>query len=263
MQFTKISLCLLLNAGITSCSAHTGPIKLADQKHEVRRDLHDSPFVNDCLPDWREDFAMKDSSRSYSEAKAYVLKLKQSVFSKDLSADSLGNLFTDLLVFHIIPYWYGTPWTFEGHTAIPNQGEIACGYFVSTTLLHAGLNVNRYKLAQQLPVHEAASLVQQDSLLVISESTTEKIVQRIDAATEEGVYFLGFDQSHVGFLFKRKSQLFLIHSNYVGGSVIIEKIEESAAFSAYRRFYICPLSTNQSFLRKWQKNEVITVVETP
>ncbi len=212
---------------------------------------------------WRSEFLNKDSTKSYADIKTEIVQIKSDVFSKDLSYDSLGALFTDLLVHGIIPYWYGTTWTFEGHTAVPNQGEIACGYFVSTTLLHVGVNINRYKLAQQLPIHEAASLALTDSVLVISQLTTAEIIQEMQRQTVEGIYFLGFDQSHVGFLLNRKNQLFVIHSNYVGGSVTIERIEESLAFASYRKFYVCPLSTNKNFLKKWKKNEAIQVIETP
>src|SRR5688572_11801089 len=39
-------------------------------------------------------------------------------------------------------YWYGTRWGFYGTTPKPRQGKIACGYFVTTTLKHLGLNIN-------------------------------------------------------------------------------------------------------------------------
>lgn len=214
--------------------------------------------------DWRANFVIADSGKTYSEVKTEVLKLKGQIASKKLSVDSVGLVFTDIMVHQIIPYWYGTPWTFEGHTAIPNQGEIACGYFVSTTLLHAGLNVNRYKLAQQLPVHEAESLVLDDSIVIISHSTTEQIITEMYGKTIEGLYFLGFDQSHVGFLLRQDEQLYVLHANYLSeDGVEIEKIEESAAFGSYLRFYVCPLSTNESFLKSWLNSTAISVVETP
>ena len=69
-----------------------------------------------------------------------------------------GEDFENYLVNEIIPHWYGTEWDFNGYTAVPNQGVIACGYFVSTTLLHMGINVNRYKMAQQAGLYEAQTL---------------------------------------------------------------------------------------------------------
>ncbi len=68
---------------------------------------------------------------------------------KKISLDSVGNFFEQTLLNELIPYWYGVGWTFEGHTNSPDSGTIACGYFVSTTLKHFGMNLNRYRLAQQ------------------------------------------------------------------------------------------------------------------
>src|SRR2546429_7045322 len=34
----------------------------------------------------------------------------------------------------IFPSWYGTAWDFYGTTEVPQQGKIACGYFVTTVL---------------------------------------------------------------------------------------------------------------------------------
>jgi hypothetical protein len=261
MRIIKISFLVFLFLTTLSCQGK--PVAIANSK------LLGIPLNLDHLDsyqhteDWRSEFLKKDSTKSYADMKAEVVQIKSAIFSKDLSYDSLGALFTDLLVYGIIPYWYGTAWKFEGHTAIPNQGEIACGYFVSTTLLHVGININRYKLAQQLPIHEAASLALTDSVLVISEVATEEIIREMQRQTIDGIYFLGFDQSHVGFLLNKKNELYVIHSNYIGGSVTIERIEESLAFASYRKFYVSPLSTNKSFLKKWKKNEVIQVIETP
>lgn len=248
---------------LTAVSCHSNTIGIASSRLLSIPLSHDDLDSYELNEDWRSEFLNKDSTKSYADIKTDIVQIKSAIFSKDLSYDSLGVLFTDLLVHGIIPYWYGTTWTFEGHTAVPNQGEIACGYFVSTSLLHVGVNINRYKLAQQLPIHEAASLALTDSVLVVSEAATEEIIREMQRETIEGIYFLGFDQSHVGFLLNRKNQLFVIHSNYVGGSVTIERIEESLAFASYRKFYVCPLSTNKYFLKKWKKNEAIQVIETP
>lgn len=260
MRITKISLVVFLLLTTFACRGATigfpNIIFLSvplSAKHEASDAL---------IEDWRSEFVKKDSTKTYSQIKSEIVQIKSAIFSKDLSYDSLGVLFTKLLVYGIIPYWYGTAWTFEGHTATPNRGEIACGYFVSTTLLHVGININRYKLAQQLPIHEATSLALTDSVLVISEVATEEIIREMQRQTIEGIYFLGFDQIHVGFLLNSKNQLYVIHSNYIGGSVTIERIEESLAFASYRKFYVSPLSTNRSFLKRWKKGEAIEVIET-
>jgi hypothetical protein len=49
----------------------------------------------------------------------------------------------------IIPLWYGTPYGFNGATALPGAGSISCGHFVTTVLRDAGLKLDRIGLAQE------------------------------------------------------------------------------------------------------------------
>ena len=44
--------------------------------------------------------------------------------------------------------WYGTGWDFNGTTTTPRDGNIACGYFVTTLIRDAGFDIQRTKLAQ-------------------------------------------------------------------------------------------------------------------
>ena len=96
----------------------------------------------------------QQSKLSYSSVRSSInIKkkvLKNQVSSKEIDLDSVCRYFDNALVNDIIPFWYGTKWSFEGHTNKPNDGEIACGYFVSTTLKDVGLNINRYHLALSL-----------------------------------------------------------------------------------------------------------------
>ncbi len=64
--------------------------------------------------------------------------LKNDWSAGNISIDSISKYFCEALVNKIIPYWYGTPWDFNGHTDIPNESNVACGYFVSTPLRHMG-----------------------------------------------------------------------------------------------------------------------------
>ncbi|WMJ72126.1 hypothetical protein RCC89_02925 [Cytophagaceae bacterium ABcell3] len=78
----------------------------------------------------------RDAPYRVRKEDAYKLQvsLKEKYDSGRISEDSVGRVFSDYLVNKLIPYWYGTKWDFEGHTDVPGKGEIACGYFVSTTL---------------------------------------------------------------------------------------------------------------------------------
>lgn len=167
-----------------------------------------------------------------------------------------GKDFENYLLNEIIPFWYGTPWDFNGYSAVPNQGEIACGYFVSTTLLHAGLNINRYHLAQQAGLLEARSLA-------ITEDHYETIygIDALDKAIRsryrDGVYFVGLD-NHVGYLLIRGGDYYFIHSNYIENRVMIEKARTAPAFQS-TIYVVAELSTNDELLKKWRSGEVVKV----
>jgi len=202
-----------------------------------------------------------DTSHLYKELKKSI-KLKRIAFrDSKISNDSIAHIFTETLLNKIIPYWYGTPWSFSGHSSIPNEGTIACGYFVSTTLKDIGLNLDRYKLAQQLPINEAKSINIDQEIIKISNETVSENITEIQSILKEGIYFIGFDQNHVGYILKRNNKLFLLHSNYVNQiGVEIEPIEVSSVFASFRRFYIAEISTNKELIRRWISNEKIKVI---
>ena len=203
----------------------------------------------------------KDSV-SYVERKANIGQLRkrlgEGLRTGDISLDSIKVVFTDHLVDKIIPHWYGTPWSFGGHTAVPNKGEIACGYFISTTLRDMGIKLNRYKLAQQSPIDEAKIISCGSEIYSVIQENPEKAFQEIDDLTKEGLHFIGFDKGHVGYLLKWKGELFLIHSNYFSpGSVCMEPLEESRVFKSFSKFHLVDISNNDVLIKLWLDNAVI------
>ena len=202
-----------------------------------------------------------DTAKNYDQVKRSIKKLQQDLRQVDLSKDSIRVLFQTSLLNRIIPFWEGTTWSFEGHTARPQDGEIACGYFVSTTLKHVGVNLNRYRLAQQNPLNEAKTLALGAEMIEVSEHSVEENSSAIKKLIQEGIYFIGFDQSHVGYLLKEKDELYLIHSNYIDSKgVEIEHINESDVFSSYNRFFIVAISTNNTLLEYWLSGKEVVVI---
>ncbi|WP_273566884.1 hypothetical protein [Maribacter halichondriae] len=183
------------------------------------------------------------------------LRLKEGLRLGTISFEAIKTAFTDQLVDKIIPHWYGTPWSFGGHTDIPNQGKIACGYFISTTLRDMGINLNRYTLAQKSPVDEAKMLSCGSVINKVVQDTPEKAIAAIDRLTDEGLYFIGFDEGHVGYLLKRDGELFLIHSNYFSPvSVCMETLEDSRVFKRFTTFHLVAISHNDTLLQRWLDN---------
>lgn len=185
-------------------------------------------------------------------------RLKEELALGSISFDSIKIEFTNQLVDKIIPHWYGTPWSFGGHTAIPNQGKIACGYFISTTLRDMGIKINRYTLAQKSPIDEAKMISCGSPINSIVQDTPEKALEEIDLLTKEGLHFIGFDEGHVGYLLKRDGELFLIHSNYLSPiSVCIEPLATSRVFKSFSKFHLVAISHNDALLQRWLDNGTV------
>lgn len=186
-------------------------------------------------------------------------KLNLAYNADKIPLDSVANYFTESYLNTILPYWYGTTWAFEGYTSTPKQGEIACGYFVSTTLLHTGFNLNRYKIARQNPVNEARTYALNDSVYQFN-SPAKVLTELKSNSFKEGFYFLGLGSNHVGLLLKRKGEVFFLHSNYIDGKTVIEFAEQSTVFNNYNAYYVVNLSNNAAFLKRWlSKQEIVTV----
>lgn len=186
------------------------------------------------------------------------LRLKEGLRLGTISFDNIKTAFANQLVDKIIPHWYGTPWSFGGHTAIPNEGKIACGYFISTTLRDMGVNINRYKLAQKSPIDEAKMISCGSEINKVEQEDPEKAFEEIDTLTQEGLYFIGFDEGHVGYLLKREGELFLIHSNYLNPvSVCMETLKESRVFKRFTKFHLVAISHNDTLLQRWLDNGTV------
>lgn len=195
------------------------------------------------------------AGKNYTSEKQYIenQRRKLAVLYKNSAKtkqhkilDSANTLFTKLLLNKIIPYWYGTPWDFNGYTAIPNQGEIACGYFVSTTLKDMGLNLNRYKLAQQAAKDEIEAIaINKNNILHYTDNT----IQDKLTSLKNGLYFVGLD-NHVGYVYITAKETYFIHSNYIENRVMIEKSKYSEAFNS-SNYYLAKISYNKELMKKW------------
>lgn len=106
--------------------------------------------------------------------------------------------------------WYGTPWDFNGTTSVPGQGHIACGYFVTTILQHAGFKLPRYKWAQLA----AEPMIRRvaPTLYKTYDATMNEIEAWL-AAQGDGLFAVGLD-NHVGFILRREGRSRFVHSGY-------------------------------------------------
>lgn len=190
-----------------------------------------------------------EPSGNYNSAK---LKVKNG-----MKTACSGKDFENYLLNDIIPHWYGTEWDFNGYTSVPNQGVIACGYFVSTTLLHMGINIDRYKMAQQAGLHEAQTLALDDkNYRTIHGIDSLKVILKQDYT--DGIYFVGLD-NHVGYLYIKDQIPYFIHSNYIDDKVMIQKAYYAPAFVS-EIYVIAEISTNEKLMERWRSGAAVPVI---
>lgn len=163
-----------------------------------------------------------------------------------------GGRFTEFVIHHIFPYWYGTDWDFNGVTEEPLKGKIACGYFVTTVLRDAGYPIQRIKMAQ------CASLVMIKSLTnkldYFSNSPYDEFIQKV-SSRGKGLYVIGLD-CHTGFLYHDGKELFFIHASYLGErQVVKEKAALNSILKQSKFKVVGYLSLDEKFISRWLNSQ--------
>ncbi len=199
-----------------------------------------------------------DKINAQRKALAAQLKNSPSDESKKQVLIAAGQYFEKAILDSIMPHWYGTPWEFIGHTNTPGVGEVACGYLVSTTLRHMGVQVNRYKMAQQSAMSEAITLCRApEEVTVFRDESYQTEISTICKDLEDGLYLVGLS-NHVGYFLKRDGGTYFIHSDYVSGAVRFESAAKSEAFGS-DIYCFAAISTNLYLMEKWLTGEPVTV----
>ncbi|MEA2041881.1 MAG: hypothetical protein U9N85_04940 [Bacteroidota bacterium] len=125
------------------------------------------------------------------------------------------------------------------------------------------LNINRYQLAQQGPLNEAKTFEPDSNLMTFNTDTISgkeepyRFYEHLETQISSGLYFVGLG-SHVGFLLSQNNKLYFIHSNYIDGYVMTERIFNSSAFRS-RIYYISDITHNDNLIRQWILNSKIQV----
>jgi hypothetical protein len=179
---------------------------------------------------------------------------------KDALIQEAGQYLSKTITEKLIPHWYGTPWSFSGYSEAPQKGSIACGYFVSTVLVHAGFNLNRFKLAQQRPGLEVQTLHQKPDHLEFPFQSPEHLSDSICKNLKDGLYIFG-QQFHVGFMVLKNRQVSLIHSSYLGQkpAVTREPITRSKIVPFGSYIFFGEISTNKKLVLQWIKGHSVAV----
>lgn len=183
--------------------------------------------------------------QTYTQFKDSVAVLLRSIDGNDIEQKS--NLLYNLISEDLVAHWLGTPWDFNGTTRTPNQGTIACGYFVTNTLSDLGFDIQRIKLAQ------AASSEMIKTLCIETKwiSGFDNFNAFMKKQTKNAIYIVGLD-FHTGFIIKKGAETYFFHSNYIQAEcVILEPIEQSKALLNNQAFFIGNLTGNKELLKNW------------
>lgn len=117
--------------GIIFCMAACRQNNSVNVKKPVTANTRIKPILVDCS--------------DYNQRKVIATKI---LHDQSLQLNKRHLVISRIITDSLMPCWYGTPWDFNGCTADPGKGSIACGYFVTTVLRDAGLQLNRIRLAQ-------------------------------------------------------------------------------------------------------------------
>ena len=123
------------------------------------------------------------------------------------------------------------------------------------------MNLNRYRLAQQYSGDVAKTINLDDSILTFLEYSSSKLIDKVREKFKNGIYLVGLD-NHVGFLLKRKGEVFFIHSNYIDPpEVVIEPAFDSEVLKYCSIYYFGEITNNEDLMRKWLSREEIKIMK--
>src|SRR5687767_2354556 len=177
---------------------------------------------------YKEALAKIDAERS---ALASEFQQASSQAKKNEVIDRARKVITQSVVNDLFPFWYGTDWDFSGVTETPNQGKIACGYFVSTLLRDAGWKLERARLAQQASENIILSLTGDPHVKRFRRISIENFAKAVKE-WGEGLYVVGLD-IHTGFIVNSGGEIYFVHSSYAEPyEVVRERAVESKILSS-------------------------------
>ena len=189
---------------------------------------------------------------NYDSCKKVIVlnKQKQKPLWASISKTEKEKIFTTAVTETIIPGWIGTTWNFNGTSEKPQQGSIACGYFVTTILRDAGLSLARIKLAQCASEQMIVTLVQSKYIHRFSNIKLKDFMQSIQDQGY-GLYIVGLD-NHTGFIYNDGKDIHFIHSTFVGTrNVQKEKAATSWILDQSKYRVLGKISTDEKVLERW------------
>ena len=189
---------------------------------------------------------------NYDSCKAAIQNTRQhqKPLWQHLSKADKEKIFTAAVTETIIPAWIGTPWDFNGTTETPQQGNIACGYFVTTVLRDAGLSISRVKLAQCASEQMITTLIQSKYISRFSNIAMEDFMNAIKTQGS-GLYIVGLD-NHTGFIYNDGKDIYFIHSTFTGTRNVQKDNAATNPILKQSKYKVLgKISSDEKVLQRW------------
>ncbi len=182
-----------------------------------------------------------------------TIKHLRASLSEETDLKKLKKLFVKSMSQKIFPYWYGTKWDFNGTTQKPQEGAIACGYFVTTTLQHMGVKINRVKMAQCASEEMIRSLATKKNIHHLSGLSLTEFEKKL-IQLGNGLYIIGLD-NHTGYILISDEGNFFIHaSGWFPFKVVRDKLSEAKVIGRSKYRVVGKISDDEAFLKSWVSN---------
>jgi len=209
-------------------------------------------FIRQPLPKINLFKAKLDTAQhiaNYEKLKVQIKSDRQQMIAQGQSTDSAADYLFSILNDSIFRYWDGTSWDFNGITQTPKKGQIACGYFVTTTLRDVGIKLQRYKLAQQAAADITKKLCAPKSIKWFN--SIESLDLHITENGNNQLYILGLDY-HVGFILRKDNINYFVHSSYMGDVCVVrETLLSSPAVHNSNAYIVGNVLENEILLNMW------------
>jgi hypothetical protein len=145
----------------------------------------------------------------------------------------------------------------NGVSQVPHEGSIACGYFVSTTLLHAGFRVERSRLGQQASELITRSLVTSEPIWRSSDQPIDAFIAKLRRGGP-GIYLVGLD-NHVGFVIVDGAETWFHHAG-PGDEGVRREPARTASFLSTSRYREAAKLFDDELVEKWLRGTAIPTV---
>jgi hypothetical protein len=148
------------------------------------------------------------------------------------------------------PAWAGTPWAYFGTTTTPNEGAIACGYYVTTLLEHASVKLERVVLAQQASAWLVTSLARGSAVEWVRLEPPADVIASVRAHLPKArLLAVGLD-AHAGLLRVEGDVVRFCHSSVLPpATVVCEDPLVAPAFLS--QVYVFADVLNDALLDDW------------